>query len=417
MKMKSGAILVVSLVLGAGLLWLLVDYEPAREGWCKLRPKGADSPSASALTTLASQALTPLPAAPNNVMDLPETFKRPSFYRMQAGARTLTVVVNFSGTPRLCVDTDGNGSLAKEQVFPVKSVKEAKQLRHRFGPIRIAPEAGDDQAGATFYAMIYRRDKAGTLWLYPTHTRYGKLRLGKQVYKVALMDGDYDGQFGSVVSLPVDNRWRMPYCDAFAIDYNRDGKFMRSDYGRSEVAPLSRMIAVHGTYYSVHIEPDGSKLNLQPIEPERGQLTFKPSDAKVDLRLWSDAADQYVSFASSGLDLPTGKYQALQTVLRMPDGDGHEWTLAASPNVGRMSLFEIRAGQTTHVKLGPPFVVTSRIEQRSPDLVHITPVLRGCAGEEYRLDFRRNNRRPPDRAFKIVTEDGTVLDKGRFKYG
>jgi len=248
---------------------------------------------------------------------------------------------------------------------------------------------------------------AGLLWLL----------IGKNVYRIAVMDGDCDGQFGSVVSLPVINLWRLPQSDAFAIDYDRDGKFRRSDYIRSEIMPLGRMIRLHGKYFAVRISTDGGKLELEQVEPEQGRLAIDPPGARGELRLWSDAADQYRAFTADGLDLPAGKYQALHAVLRLQDSDRADWTFSTTGNLGELGFFEIRSGKTTHVRLGPPFVVTSQIKQSSSRIIYVSPAIRGSAGEEYRLDFRRNNRRPPDRTFRIVSEDGIVLVQDKFKYG
>lgn len=416
MKKRSLVILIGASVLGGTALWWLAAYEPVHQGWCKLRRVRAKTPTESALVTLASQIATHLPAAPNDVTDVPTTFKRPSFYRMRTGHRTIDLVVDFSGRPRLCVDTNGNGSFADEKEFRVRSFKDASRKSNRFGPIPLILDSDDHEKTLAFYAIIYRRDEPGPMWLYPTYGREGRLRIGKSVYKVAMMNGDFDARFGSVVSLPVYGLGRWPHCDVIAIDFNRDGKFQRSDYGRSEVMPLGRLIRLDRQYYTVDITEDGSRLELTATDPEQGALALDLPETKIDLRLWSDAADQYISFATSGTNLPAGRYQALRAVLRMRDANNHEWTFGTNGNVGDLDLFEIRAGQTTPLKLGPPFVVTAKIEQRN-GLHLISPVLRGRAGEEYQLDFKRNGRRPPKRAFKIVAEDGTVLANSTFEYG
>ncbi len=415
MKKRSWAILFVLSFLAGVMLWRSLAHEPVYDNWCTLKSQASDSPSESALVTLASQALMPLASAPNDISDLPETFKEPHFYKMTVGTTTRSLVIDLSDTPQLCLDTNGDRNLSDEQPFSVKSVKIAGQKRDRFGPIGLTSKQTDSQA-AGFYLTIYSRQKAGLAWLYPTHLRQGKLRIGKQILKVAVADGNYDGQFNSIVSLPVHGLIDLPYSDVLAIDYNGNGQFERNDYGHSEVMPLGRMIYLWHKYYAVNITPDGSKLELKPIEPEMGKLAIDIPDVRGELRLWSDAADQYTPFTSGEKDLPAGKYQTLQVVLRMNDKNNHEWTFAANNKLGDLNFFEIRPGETTHLKPGPPFIVTASIEQRN-NIVYITPAIRGRAGEAYRLDFRRNGRRPPKRAFRIVTEDGIVLVDDTFEYG
>ena len=98
--------------------------------------------------------------------------------------------------------------------------------------------------------------------VYPAYYRYGRLRLNGRIHKVAVVDGDHDGQFGLIVSVPTDSRWRWPRSDVFAIDSNGDGKFETSLYARcSEVMPLSRMVLLDGSYYAIDVAPDGSRLD------------------------------------------------------------------------------------------------------------------------------------------------------------
>ena len=57
--------------------------------------------------------------------------------------------------------------------------------------------------------------------------RTGKLRLAGQTYQVAVVDGDCDGLFRSILSLPLltTHGGLVPRCDVFAIDLNRNGTF------------------------------------------------------------------------------------------------------------------------------------------------------------------------------------------------
>lgn len=414
MRKPSWTILIALLVLGGGLLWLLLGRELVQEGRCKLRRRRVGNPSNSQVVSLAFQILEPLPAGPNDLQDLPPGFQQPVSYRMKTGADSLPLVLDLSDGPRLCLDADRDGMFSDERCFSAKSVKWGRQGRRRFGPLRVPSGDRDDSAGAVFQVF---EAGGGPLVVYPVYYRYGRLRVGGRAYRIAIVDGDYDGRFGSVVSLPVTSKYRFVGSDLFAIDRNGDGRFEISLYMQSEVGPLGEMVLIEDKYYAVDIAEDGSTLALRPVRPPRGQLAMAPANARLQLRLWSDAADQYLAPAGSDWDLPVGDYQTIFAVLRLQDSSGYEWTFSTLDHLGELGAFEIRSGETTRFQVGPPFLVTADVRKAGTDRVSISPVVRGRAGEEYQAGFRRNNRRPPERTFRIVDEAGNVLVSDKFKYG
>ena len=417
-------ILLALVALAGGTLWLLFGREPVREGHATLRRKAVGDPSKNQLVSLAWQILEFTSSCPNDIRGLPDGFNRPRFSHMTVGGESLPVVLDFSGKPRLCLDGNRDGFLANEPCFHAKTVQLQPQERYwRFGPIQAKLHPQEIGGTSAFY-VSYRasnRDKVqgrssypGSL--YPAYYRCGKVRLGGCIYKVAVVDGDYDGQFGSVVSVPVQGIWHLPRCDVFAIDRNRDGKFEISLGAQSEVAPLSRLLLLDGRYYAVNVAGDGSSLALTLAEPVQGQLAVEPRDAKLQLRLWSDAADQYLSPGDTRWNLPVGRYQTLSGVLSLQDSAGNEWTFTTA-TFGELAAFEIRPDETTRVRVGPPFLVAARVKQVDREWVPINLSIVGCAGEEYQASVQCNGRRPPEPAFQIVDEKGTVLVTDKFQYG
>lgn len=421
MRKRRWTILLAAILLSGGLLWAFFCHEPIQEGRCTLRRKAVGDPGKNQLVSLAGQALEFTSSCPNDVRDLPNGFRRPRFSHITAGGESLPVGLDFSSEPRLCLDTNRDGLLSNERCFHAKTVQPyPREPYWRFGPISVTSSPQKDQAAGAFYVLyrVRNRNKVqGEFFypgsLYPASHWYGRLRLDGRIYKVAVVDGDYDGQFRSIVSVPVDRGRRVPGCDVFAIDRNRDGKFECSLDTQSEVAPLSRLLLLNDRYYAVNITADGGKLELIPAEPEQGQLVVDAPDAKLQLRLWSDAADQYLSPAGTRWDLPAGKYQTLAAVLRLRDAAGNEWAFTT----GELATFEIRPEQTTRLRAGPPFVVTSRVKQVNPEWVSINLAVVGCAGEEYQASFQRNGRRPPEPTFQIIDEKGAVLVADKFQYG
>ncbi|HSW02134.1 MAG TPA: hypothetical protein VLI39_18365 [Sedimentisphaerales bacterium] len=420
MTRRRWTILLGAIILGTGLLWAFLVHDPVEEGRCRLVRRKADPDSQ--LMGLAFRFIEPLGGKPDIVEDLPADFERPGYYQIKSGDRLIPVAVDYSKDLHLCIDADGDGILSEERCFTAKSVKATRisSSSHRFGPI--SPVSSDGgKADDGFYVNCYRTDAPALLITCSAFFRTGKLRLAGQTYRVAVVDGDYDGSYHSVLSLPVDRPWRQPGSDVFAIDLNRNGKFEISMALRSEVVPLGRLVQVDDAYYAIDIAPDGTSLTLSRTEPQFGTLVVEPNDADVRLRLWSDAADQHLP-SGRQWQLPAGRYKAIDAFIKKTDASGDVWTFSSdsssgSTHLGPLDFFEIKPGETTSVRIGLPFVVKADVQRAGSGIVSIRPVLVGCADEEYQANFRRNYRRPPERTFKIVDEKGTVLETGKFEYG
>jgi hypothetical protein len=412
-------ILFSALALG-GVLWRVLIYEPILEGQCKLVPRKVKQDSQ--LTGLAIQILEPLPAKPSHVLDLPPAFDRPCFYQIRSAERSITMVLNMGKRPKLCVDSDGDGDLSQEQCFDAKTIRETRSTSRyqQFGPI---PPVSQDESSAgagQFYVHHYREDAPGPLFTYPIYSNQGKLRLGNCVYKVAVVDGDVDGRFNSVLRLPQDHGLRIPSSDTFGIDLNGNGKFEISTHGHSEVMPLGRLVKVADSYYALDVSAAEQSLTLTKTEPQLGTLLIEPNDTVVRLKLWSDAADQCLS--GRQWQLPAGKYKAVYLELEKRCSQGGIWTFSsrttsARTRLGKLDFFTIDPEETTSIKLGPPFLIKTDIEKTSSGTVDISPVILGCAGEEYALGRHHTINRTPHPTFKIIDEKGTVLLDDSFQYG
>ncbi|MCU0913220.1 MAG: hypothetical protein MUC88_01495 [Planctomycetes bacterium] len=420
MRLKAhGIILLMVIAVGGGMLWLLLGRASIQEGGCRLARQKVD-PSGQ-LVTLAVQMLQPQTAPPARVRDLPAGFDRPCYYEIKSAGRRIPVVVNLSERPRLCVDTGADGVLAQERCFTATSIRatEVNSGSWRFGPISLTPRDGSRAAEGQFYVDCYRLEKPEAVTTRPAFFRTGRLTLDGRTYRVAVVDGDCDGRFHSLLSLPLDHAWRIPESDVFAIDLDGDGKFAISLNGQSEIMPLGRLVQVADTYYALEIASDGTSLALSRTEPRFGTLAVEPNDAIMEVRLWSDAADQYLR--GRQWRLPVGRYQGIYAALEKKDAAGDVWSFASdlSSAVGRLGpldFFTIEPGRPTRIRVGPPFVVTADVHQAGGQ-VSISPVLIGVAGEHYQPNFQRNYRRAPDRTFRIVDEKGTVLVADKFQYG
>jgi hypothetical protein len=414
-------ILFVLIALGGGTLWLLLGRESIEEGRCRLVRKKAD-PS-SQLMGLAWQFLQPLNGKPESLQSPPAGFDRPCYYQIRSGDRLIPAVVDLTESPNLCLDTNGDGVLAQEMCFTARHIRETKTSSSswRFGPISLSCPDSPGNVESRFYAYGYRTDTPGPLSILPVFYRTGKLRLEGRTYRVALADGDCDGRFNSLLALPLERPWRLPACDVFAIDLNHNGAFEISVSARSEVMPLGQLVQIGSDYYAIGVASDGRGLTLSKTEPQLGTLVLESGDAAVELKLWSDAADQYLA-PGHQWQLPAGKYMAIDAALEQRDASGYLRTLPCSSSsamvhLGPLNFFVIKPGETTSVRIGSPFTVKADVQQAGQGEVTINALLVGCAGEEYQVGWRQGGAALPSPAFKIVDEKGTVLAAGKFEYG
>jgi len=416
MTRRRWTILLGAIILGAGLLWVFLGREPIEEGRCRLRL--AENSELDPITHLVSQTLSPLPSQPSDIKDVPPEIRRPSYYYLTAGERQVPLAVDFSGNLKMCLDADTDGMLSDERCCPahlVKGLEERVTFRNKFGPLSLAIGHGEQQGTARLSVLSYRRDRPGTLWVYPSHYRTGRLSLAGKTYAVAVIDGDYDGLYKTMLSLPLDQPLQ-PRFDVLAIDLNGDGKFDGFGPG-GEISPLTAMVVVDGRYYATHVADNGETLELATVQPEQGHLAIDSSDASLDLKLWSDAANQVLSPKTNEWSLPVGRYQTVSAVLHLYDPNGNDWIFPMGPDFGALRSFEIQPDRVRQLRPGPPFVLRTHVEKGQAGTLIISLTLAGCTGEEYRLDFGRNGRRPSERMFKIVDEKGTVLETGKFEYG
>jgi len=411
MTKRRWTILLGVVLFAGGLLWAFVGREPVGDGRARLQRRAVGNPAKNRVVELAWQMLEPELTRPQEIRDLPKGFAKPCFYHVQIDGASVAVALDMS-RGKLWIDADRDGLLSNERSYQAKSVKLTPRgdRRWRFGPIRVSVRADEKRPPVVFYALRQAADLAVPLSIYPAHYRSGRLRIDGRLHHVAMVDGDYDGRFDSVVSLPANSPWRWTHSDVFAIDSDRNGRFEVALYARpSEVMPLSRMVLVGGHYCAIDVSADGRELGLRPVEPERGRLAVEPADAELQLRLWSDAADQCLSSTGGSWDLPAGTYQTLYAILGLKDPNGNTWRVSMPREAGALTSFAIRAGETTSLRIGPPFTVQADVRKPEPGTVTITPLLTGCAGEVYDVPMRT--------FFKIVDEKGTVMAGDRFEHG
>ena len=414
MRVVKRAILFLTFLVIALIVWTCTREEPIEEGRCRLKFK-ALSKHDDMLVALAMQDLTGTRDKPSEIKDLPKGLTTDCVYFLAevVGKSTPMVLAYYNRLEYsiLYMDTNGDCRLSDEKPYRPKIKKRHSYKEYVFGPFLLKSQESEGGCQVEFYATTTHGQH---LSLKPSGYRFGKVRLGKNAYKLAVMDGNFDGRYDKVFSLPVQKTYRVG-CDIFAIDLNNGDKMWHlSLINRSEIMPLGRMVKVQNAYYGIDVAPDGTTLELKKVEPQFGTLDFNGANAK--LKLWSDTGDHYLFGSEGHWQLPAAKYMALRIELSQIDSEQNVWTFSGRPKAGPLRDFEIRAGQTISFKTGPPFSIKTDIRQ-SANRVSIGLNLEGCTEEQYRFPVLKGGKRQPAPTFKIVDESGKELLSGAFEYG
>lgn len=408
------AILAIALAAVVVAVSTCTKQQPlADEGQCKLELKTAEYPESTLF--LARQLLYAITEKPSELKDPPKDLS-PDFKYFLAKLADKEIPVILDSCEKLqdstfYIDTDGDGDLSDEKAYAAKSVKTGSSGGvgyYRFGPIPLELGSGGGKAKLD---VICRHSTY--LEFYPAEYRVGKVRLGKNTYKVAVADGNFDGRYDKALSLPVDVFW-SPGCDSFAIDFNGDGNLTYDYYGHWEIMPLTSMVKIEDAYYSIKLALDGTSLELERAEPEFGTLDLGGEEVKMNVL--SDQAVQHISGSEQKWQLVPGKYTAQFIELYKTDSSGSRWTFGCTRKRGKLEDFEIQSGRICSFKIGPPFLINTTAEQKN-DTVAIGFDLEGQAGELYSPAASKANIRIPKPTFKIINEASEVVDSGLFEYG
>jgi hypothetical protein len=395
-------------------LFLHKIQPPIQQGRCRLKFNIFNQKDIPATASLAYYRFQHTAQKPDQINDLPKgVSSNVSYFLGKLDDKEITAIKTTSKRPILYMDTDGDGSLSDEKRFAAKPIRQGWFGRveyYRFGPISI--KLGENKKiTSILYGITYPNQKI--LYLRPAGQYTGKILLGDKVYTVFVTDGNFDGRLETLFSPPFKGNPTIG-CDSFAIDLNNDENLNFSYFDHSEVLPLSRMVKLDNTYYSIDITPDSKFLELKKVEPELGILDLGGADVK--LKLWSDAAEQYLAGSEKEWQLPSGKYAALSIEINKDDAAGNRWSLISHVETGAMRDFEIYTGQSTSFKIGPPFQIKTTV-QKSRNTVSIVFELEEQAGEHYRADVRKNSSQVPVPLFKLVDEAGNIIKQERFQYG
>jgi hypothetical protein len=424
---SAGAILIAMLTVRWA--WLRPPQLAEGQGW--LRQKAWDSDEyagASPCVLLTS------PDRPSLVADLPkETLQEVGFLVIQRARPIVGCLARQEGKgPVLYLDTNGDGRLSDErplrrttriddqdsghQKFSRRLIRylnfnpPSQSTCFEFGPVAVADPCHPGQKARSFVLTA-----AGPfhVFVHPTVYYQGEVRIGGGLHKIALQDQDLDGRFRGHFTSGAGSL-SGPVCDMMAIDLNGNG---RLEYDES--FPLAELVHLYGAYYRLEFSEDLKRLTFSPVRPPLGTVVVKTGDPNCVIRsgvvaLWSDVACNSFDLSSGTVGLPAGHYVLRTGNMEVADAEGHIWSFAMGLEEGQRCQFDVSAGQTTQLRLGPPLTVG--LDVRTRLATWVSPILVGSGGEVCdRTGARQSPGAPAQALFTIVDEQGNVLHRGSYR--
>jgi hypothetical protein len=304
---------------------------------------------------------------------------------------------------KLYIDTDADVDFSDEKMLTARRTSIRRQV---FPPIPLKGQGG------TRLIVQFEVAAPTALLAYPAAMLTGNVKIGDRSYRVFLADGNLDGTYDDAISgagVPARGSF-----DVLAIDRNGNRRLETDDSGAIEVMPLPRLLLVGGRAYRVTVSPDGRGIELVEAE-EIATGTLATGTPYADLLLWSGSGGYRVYGSGGTFVLPVGSYYPAELGLRKTGAKGAVWTLKAASK-GKVGSFQITAGKTTDLRIGPPLVgkVDIRTGNEKEKTLSLGFDIVGCAGETYEPRAFRNGVKQPTPRFKIVDEKGKIWATGDF---
>lgn len=426
--MKKAGILILVFIITAAAGLAIYHYLgiPKEEGIARLRPAKIDL--FSDLSSCASSYTIREQTQPVGLLDVPADIADSDlvfYFVLPVGQEDVFAIVHkpHSGGAVAWVDLDMNKHLSDEKAFTGRLKKHTEDGRtwhfYDFGKVVLNSETTD----AAFHLVAH--DEIYYISIHPICCVKGKIKLGGYVYRVAVIDGDYDGKFNTRYEPSTDSRNYGYYkSDTIVVDTSH-GLFSWKTYDPGKIVPMGKYHKFNRNryhhalpngkegFYSVALSADGKTLRMQPAQPEMGTLKIG-KDKRLSIELLSDTAIQEVNFRDT-IEIPAGRYQIHYGQLSyMPENEPGFETMADFREDIRKGQFEIKPGQTVTLNPGPPFTVKTYVNGGSDNRININAGLLGNEGEEYGLRISRDMTRP---VLKILDENGDELHSGAMEYG
>ena len=363
------------------------------------------------------------------------------YFEVAVGGKSLWAVLDTASPLKLYVDLARTGDLSSVAPLIVKASGDWCC----YGPIDIS--TGNGEGAPTVKVQFvstkfmehpgYSVPPGAETYDYNLGVRAagylaGDVKLDGQTYRVAVLDKNVDGRYECAFG--ADGK-SVPWwlADVIAIDSNQDGKFSGGT-ASGEFMPLPKAVCVKGKYYRVEVAPDGSSIKFEKYEPKMGTLDIGTA---ASLTLMSDTAMYDLSGADGKWQVPEGPYTSRYLSITKTDAGGKVWTLSGH-DMGPLAKFEVRGGETTAIKIGPPLalkvdavgpqssgeVVVGTIDGATVSIggppsggnIVLNLALVGKAGERYSVAPCKGTEQALPPKVKVLDASGNVLAEGKSEF-
>lgn len=420
----------LALFLALAFLLLSPSLAISAEGRCNLEYKMVKCFSED--DQLLSMATTGMRLSPVRPVELkgtpPQAQGELRYFVGVTGSRQIIAAMDSATPPHVFIDRTGNNDLSNAKPLRHVNVSTSNPaFADQYGPVLLKAPAAEAPALATSSApadvgagRAYIVNLQGSeLRICPAGYMTGQVQLNGKTYKVALVDGDYDGRYTPCIRMDTYDVAAHGTSDCLAIDLDGNGSFDFKSNSRQEVQVLNKLTRIDGKYYEVKAALDGSSLELLPYQAKRGTLAVR--GAKVELTVLGAGGQDYLAGPQMSWQLAPGNYLCQTIKLAATDKNGDKWAIESFFSTGGLQHFEIKPGETLSVELGAPLTIKMDVQQSTGSVfvgkeVTVGFTIVGPAGERY-SPARKNGTQVPAPKIKIYSERGEVLASGDFQYG
>ncbi len=383
---------------------------------------------------------------------------------------------------RLYFDLNGNGDLTDDKPIDKPTVKQTETpsgiwsllfsprpsyVERKFPRVDLVVDVDGKKLDYSFFfeARGWGRGANQYVWvsLKSAVYRQGTLTLGKEKWRIVVLDHNSNGRFNDVISLPKDVRGSEDeltpdYGDMFLIERQSaagTGGKRRSGFANEYRQYLAKLTVIDDKFYHVKVSPLGDELTWTPSSIPRGQITSPHAPCHVQLIGELGQIDLNLD-GSKPATVPAGQWRVLSYSIQIKDWKKPEkkkepkaekegkdsevkpsllsaiaeslFGSSARSSRGRSNismvyargttkgeLATVRAGQTTALKFGPPYKLRVKVNA-IPGTAYLSLVIQGTDSEIVSY-MMVNGNRPGKPKITITDPKGKVVVEGNFEYG
>ena len=364
-----------------------------------------------------------------------------------------------AGYDRLYFDLNGDGDLTDEKPIdafepppkkPAAEKADAKKPPHRRGSsaswsyfprVDILLDVDGKKLDYSFFFSVYRQERNDYSYVMASLAaaayRRGELTLDGKQHSLALVDHNSNGRYDDVMTMPkispgARGRFNPSYGDVLWIGAAEADAAGKPAAGHQQPSShfLAKLMILDGKYYQAKVSPRGDEIVWRPSDIAQG--TVESPHQSCTVALASDQASITLNLEKSKpAAVPAGQWRILSYSITEKDWVKPEDKTAkddkqkprrqsASSSIivqgtYEMPPVEVRPGETTELKFGPPFKLVFKVYHQPGQESFSMNVVGSQGGAVTSIIL--GGRRPPKPEITITDQKGEVVAQGNFEYG